>query len=88
VSCTVGIHPRPAPYRRRSWGAQPSEETYRDADGLILMCMYCRRTRRSGDPTDRWDWVEAYAVQMPPRTTHGLCRSCLEAVLPKAAAAG
>jgi hypothetical protein len=65
----------------------PVERTYRDASGLILMCMYCRRTRRVG-ASDQWDWVEAYALQMPARVTHGICKKCLKAALTRAAVSG
>lgn len=67
-------------YSSKSSTAQPLERTYRDASGLILMCMYCRRTRRAGT-SDQWDWVEAYAVQAPARVTHGICKQCLRSAL-------
>lgn len=71
----------------RSSTAQPVERTYRDARGLILMCMYCQRTRRIGT-SDQWDWVETYAVQMPARVTHGICKQCLRAALSAASPSG
>lgn len=67
-------------YLFRSYAAQAIERTYRDASGLILMCMYCNRTRRSGT-SDRWDWVEPYTVQMPAGVTHGICQQCLRTAL-------
>lgn len=77
---------RRLPLRRRQFVAPSLEETYRNAHGLILMCMYCRRTQRAGVSTDQWDWVEDYAAQMPARVTHGLCKQCLEAAVGLAAA--
>lgn len=71
-------------YRRARCAAQPSEQTYRDANGLILMCMYCLRTQRPSHESDRWDWVRAFAQRRPARVTHGICKKCLEVVLPKA----
>lgn len=57
--------------------ARSLERLYRDANGLILMCMYCQWTRRAGSVPEQWDWVETYAVQMPVRVTHGICKRCL-----------
>lgn len=45
---------------------------YRDAHGLVHVCMHCRRTRRL-DGTG-WDWVpEALVV---PEVSHGICGPC------------
>lgn len=71
-------------YRRARRAGLPSEQTYRDAHGLILMCMYCRRTQRPDRESDRWDWVRAFAEGKPARVTHGICKTCLELKLPKA----
>lgn len=60
--------------------AKPFDQLYRDANGLITMCMYCRRTRRCLPSPDRWDYVEAYATLAPARTSHGICKACLESV--------
>ena len=60
--------------------AKPFDSKYRDANGLITMCMYCRRTRRSLPSHDRWDFVDAYARSAPARTSHGICKACLERV--------
>ncbi len=57
---------------------------YRDANGLILMCMYCRRTRRANSTSEQWDWVEAYVLQMPSNVTHGICKSCMKTELANA----
>jgi hypothetical protein len=65
---------------RRASVAKPFDEMYRDANGLVTMCMYCRRTRRSLPSHDHWDFVEAYAIAAPARTSHGICRACLESV--------
>jgi|SRR5579859_1037959 len=71
-------------YRRARRGGLPSEQTYRDANGLILMCMYCRRTQRPSHESDQWDWVRAFAERKPARVTHGICKTCLALELPKA----
>ena len=59
---------------------EPFDRLYRDANGLITMCMYCRRTRRNLPSPDQWDFVEAFAVSAPSRTTHGICKACLNRV--------
>ncbi len=56
-----------------------SDQLYRDADGLLMICMYCHRTRRN--LSDEWDWVEAYATAVPARASHGICKACFEAAL-------
>ena len=70
----------------------PSEAAYRQADGLIVMCSHCRRTRRTEavgrdavgrDAIEQWDWVAEYVAEMPPRTSHGLCKVCLEYYYPR-----
>ena len=50
---------------------------YRDADGILLQCMHCRRVRRASEEV-RWDLVPEYVAKVPPRTSHGLCELCLE----------
>ena len=50
---------------------------YRDANGLIIICMYCHRTHVPD--SNQWDWVEAYAATPPVRASHGLCKACLDA---------
>ena len=71
-----------APGRRTNVSAGPIfDRPYRDANGLLLMCMYCHRTRRNLPNTDQWDWVEAYAADTPERTSHGICKDCLDAAL-------
>lgn len=57
------------------------EKPYRDANGLIVMCMYCHRTRRVTPESDQWDLVEAYAITPPVRVSHGICKACLNAAL-------
>lgn len=59
--------------------AESSDQLYRDANGLIMICMYCHRTRRN--LSDQWDWVEAYASGMAARASHGICKACLVAAL-------
>lgn len=59
---------------------QRSDQLYRDANGLITICMWCHRTRRNPEETNQWDWVEAYATTAPVRASHGICERCLEAM--------
>lgn len=60
---------------------EPLEALYRDAQGMILQCVNCRRIRRAvaaTDATATWDWVPAYVAQIPPQTSHGLCFPCFQ----------
>ncbi|MCC6750603.1 MAG: hypothetical protein IT371_23275 [Deltaproteobacteria bacterium] len=50
-------------------------ETYRTADGLIVQCAHCRRTRL-GRNDDVWHWVPAFVRTPPEETSHGLCYPC------------
>ena len=57
----------------------PDEALYRTADGLLVMCSNCRRSRRAGTGTGAtavWDWVPNYAATPPPRASHSICRLC------------
>lgn len=57
----------------------PVEGRY-ERDGVIVMCMHCRRTRRAD--SDAWDWVPAYLAHMPPNVSHGLCPPCTDFYYP------
>ncbi len=65
---------------KASAGDDSFDRLYRDANGLITMCMYCRRTRRNLPSPDKWDFVELYAASAPARTSHGICKTCLKRV--------
>ena len=61
--------------------SEPLEALYRDAHGMIVQCVNCRRIRRSTSGTDStatWDWVPEYIAHIPPRTSHGLCFPCFQ----------
>ncbi len=54
----------------------PLDELYRNAHGIVTQCSHCRRVRRDG--TEHvWDWVPAWVVAQPARTSHGLCEPCI-----------
>jgi PAS domain-containing protein len=53
----------------------PNEELYCTAEGLIVMCAHCRRTRRVHEP-GKWDWVPAHLDDRSLKTSHGLCGIC------------
>lgn len=55
---------------------RPNEEQYRDASGLIYMCVDCRRTRWVSPDGERWVLIEAFVAQPPSRVSHGLCPEC------------
>ncbi len=48
---------------------------YVNADGLILMCVHCRCSKRTAAP-ERWDFVPANLKSEVPNITHGLCPIC------------
>jgi phosphoserine phosphatase RsbU/P len=51
----------------------------RQLQGLLPICSYCKRVR---DDKNYWSQVEHYVVeQLDVRFSHGICPSCLEAVL-------
>lgn len=56
---------------------RPTEELYRDPNGLISHCGHCRRVQRVRQPS-QWDWVPEWVAQPPPRTSHSLCYVCYE----------
>ncbi|HEY3928861.1 MAG TPA: hypothetical protein VGL89_10820 [Candidatus Koribacter sp.] len=51
-----------------------TEFCYTDSRGMVVMCAHCRRTRHPD--TDRWDWVPRFVANLPPNTSHGLCKNC------------
>lgn len=55
-----------------------NEEDYRDAAGLIHMCMECRRTRWNFPDGEKWVLIEEFIAKPPSRITHGLCPECAE----------
>ena len=56
--------------------APPDEHSYRDADGLITMCVSCHRMQRPG--TDAWDSVPQWEASLPAEVTGGLCVACFQ----------
>lgn len=55
----------------------PRVEYYRDGNGLIHQCYYCRRVRRQVDGAG-WDWVPDWVETPPPETSGALCETCFE----------
>lgn len=60
----------------------PLTALYRTACGMIVMCMHCRRTRRSEGP-DIWDWVPEFLAVPPDNVSHGLCSTCFSYYYPQ-----
>ena len=65
--------------------ATPSSgHIYVTADGIVTMCMHCRRTKRAAEFPERlneladmvWDWVPSFVQNPPERVSHGVCRMC------------
>ena len=52
-------------------------QAYRHASGIIVICMYCRRTLRPESEGAVWDLVEEFLAATPPGASHGLCGDCL-----------
>lgn len=50
---------------------------YRDAFGLVVMCMHYHRTRRPA-PEERWEIVPAFTKKRPSKVSDGICPECLE----------
>jgi hypothetical protein len=68
-------------------GRRPEESAneYRDAFGMIVMCMHCHRTRRSARVAsgEEWEQVQAFMDQRPEKVSDGLCPQCSERHYPK-----
>ncbi|GEM_PF-2249390 len=52
-----------------------AEENYRNRSGIIVMCMYCRRTQSKAGA--RWDRVEEFIQNRPKDVSDGLCDDCM-----------
>ncbi len=61
------------PHSRPSYPA--SEQLYRQPDGLVHQCCYCRRVKHRG-AEHRWDWIPDWVSSMPEGTSHTLCGIC------------
>jgi PAS domain S-box-containing protein len=59
-------------------GIDRPSETDRDARGLIVMCMYCRRTLHRSPAGEEWIRVEEFNIEPPLHVSHGLCPECLD----------
>lgn len=51
------------------------EARYVSGDGTVLQCSHCRRIRAAA--AHSWDWVKQWVVKPHPRTSHGICPSCV-----------
>jgi len=49
--------------------------TWRNENGHVVQCSYCRCLRRHG--TDEWVWVPEVVAKPVPETTHSICPTCL-----------
>jgi len=45
-------------------------------EGTLLQCSHCRRVRRAA-AVEAWDWVRQWVERPHPRTSHGICPSCV-----------
>lgn len=53
----------------------PDERMYRDPDGFVHQCAYCRRVENQLERR-RWDWVPAWVQKIPQETSHTYCPPC------------
>jgi len=60
-----------------------SEEHYRDAHGVIVMCMHCRRTRLNPPDDHIWKLVQQHVDKRPNNVSDGICDECLEKHYPR-----
>jgi hypothetical protein len=60
-----------------------SEADYRDAHGVIVMCMHCRRTRRETPEGEVWERVDEHLSKRPRNVSDGICHECLEEYYPQ-----
>jgi hypothetical protein len=77
ISCSMRIersHSGPS--------GEPIQDLYRNAQGVIVMCSNCRRTRRAAVEPETWDWVADFVRRMPGGVSHGLCNLCLNYYYP------
>jgi hypothetical protein len=63
----VEEEPHPGPVQ------QASPSLYED-DGVVTMCVHCRKTQRPG--TEQWDWVADYVAHPPAKRIDGMCPVC------------
>jgi hypothetical protein len=54
----------------------PEERAYRDANGLITMCVACHRMQRP--ETEQWDRIPEWETSPPDQVTGGLCTACFQ----------
>ena len=59
-----------------------SELNFRNAFGLIVMCMYCQRTQSYSVSPPHWQRIEEFVSNPPRRVSHGLCPECLDKYSP------
>jgi hypothetical protein len=61
----------------------PFEEDYRNALGMIVMCMYCRKTQCNSPGGQQWVLVKEFLGKPPDGVSHGLCPECLDKQYPQ-----
>jgi hypothetical protein len=52
------------------------EERYLGPEGTLLQCSHCRRVRAAA-AVEAWDWVRQWVERPHPKTSHGICPSCV-----------
>jgi hypothetical protein len=66
-SCPIQELHQPSPHQ---------DGLYRDTEGIVHMCAFCRRVLRRGHD-ERWDFVPYYLkAAFDPNLSHGYCNTC------------
>jgi hypothetical protein len=56
--------------------------SYLGAEGFVIQCAHCRRTRRIDAPA-RWDWVPQLVWDSPAPVSHSICPPCYAYFYPR-----
>lgn len=59
----------------------PPEKAFRDRQGLLHQCNYCRRVRQAERPA-RWVWIRDLVEAPPASVAPGICEACFAAYQP------
>lgn len=54
-----------------------TEDHYRQSNGFVIQCSYCRRVRpKEKENENEWHWVSDWGRRSPHQTSHGCCHLC------------
>ena len=58
------------------------EASYRDVNGFICQCAFCRRVKNYQED-ERWDWIPEWVKHCPKDTSHTFCPACFRHYYPE-----